>query len=179
MRNTLSTLKCLSALLGLLALAGCMSGKPRDLSVIQDFEAAPYLGTWYEIARLDHWFEKGLDQCRAEYTLRDDGRVQVVNSGRDVSSGQWKTATGIAKRVGGPHEGRLSVTFFWPFAGGYNILDWQRAAPSYALVCGNTKDYFWILARNRHLPPETLQKIMPQAHAWGIATNKLIWVDQK
>lgn len=178
MRCINRTLRNLSLILGLIPFAGCVSEKPRDLAVVQDFELSAYLGTWHEIARLDHWFERGLDQCRAEYTLRDDGRVNVVNSGRKSENGDPKSAKGVARPVGRPNEGRFSVTFFWPFSGAYNILAWQREAPSYALVCGNTKDYFWILARDPHLPPETLQRILSQAQGWGIATNRLIWVRQ-
>lgn len=171
-------IKVCLALLGMSALTGCLSQKPKDLSVIQDFEVKPYLGTWYEIARFDHVFERGLDQCRAEYALREDGRVSVLNAGRDIRSGTRKTAEGVASLAGAPNEGSLRVTFFWPFTGGYNILAWQRETPSYALVCGNTKDYFWILARDASLPPETRQKILDQAQGWGFATNRLIWVNQ-
>lgn len=179
MRLIPNSLRKVSPLFLLALLTGCMNGgKPRDLTAIQDFDATAYLGTWYEVARLDNTFERGLDHCRAEYTLRDDGRVRVKNTGSDSKSGITKSVTGSAKQVGAPAEGRLSVTFFWPFSGGYNILAWQREAPSYALVCGNTKNYFWVLARDKHLPPETLQKIMPQAHAWGIDTNRLVWVKQ-
>lgn len=178
MRRIIRTLRSLPLVLGLLPLAGCISEKPRDLAVVQDFELSAYLGTWHEIARLDHWFERGLDQCRAEYTLRDDGRVNVVNSGRQAGGGEPKSAKGIAKPAGNPNEGRFRVTFFWPFSGAYNILAWQREAPSYALVCGNTKDYFWILARDTRLPPETLRGILSQAQGWGFETNRLIWVRQ-
>ena len=180
MLQFLSLIRKVYPLVATALLSGCVNAtKPRDLTAIQNFDGAAYLGTWYEIARLDHVFERGLDQCRAEYTLRDDGRVRVVNTGVDTKSGAAKSIDGIAKKVGSPAEGRLSVTFFWPFSGGYNILAWQRESPSYALVCGNTKNYFWILARDKRLPPETLQKIMLQAHAWGIATNQFIWVKQE
>lgn len=175
----LRSLKPCIAILMLSVFGGCLSGgKPRDLAVIRDFELEPYLGTWYEIARLDHRFERDLDHCRAEYSLREDGRVRVLNRGRQTATGVWKTAEGVARLSGAPGEGSLRVSFFGPFYGGYNILAWRRETPSYALVCGNTREYFWILSRDPHLPPEMLDAILPQLGEWGFATNRLIWVRQ-
>ena len=157
-------------------LSGCV-GTPEGLTPVSGFEANRYLGHWYEIARLDHRFERGLEQVSAHYSQNPDGSIQVINRGYDPKQRQWRQAEGTAKLVGEPSVGQLKVSFFGPFYGGYNIL---VLAPDYryALVCGPDRDYLWILARTPSLPEPDLQFLVAEAQRMGFATNQLIYVRQ-
>lgn len=158
----------------ILLLSGC-AGIPEGLQAIDGFDVNRYLGTWYEIARLDHRFERGLEDISATYSLEDDGSLTVLNQGWNVESGEWKKAQGTARLAGRPDEGRLKVSFFGPFYGGYNIIVLDKAAYSYALVAGSDKDSLWILARQKTLPKDILESLVGQAKLWGFATDKLIY----
>ena len=116
-------------------LTACL-GMPKNATVVTGFEVERYLGTWYEIARLDHRFERGLSKVQAEYTLRDDGGIRVVNRGYDAKSNSWSQAEGKAYFVDDPSLGRLKVSFFGPFYGAYNIVDLDQEEYRYALVTG-------------------------------------------
>ena len=85
----------LCVLLIALMLAGCV-GRPEGVQPVTGFEKARYLGTWYEIARLDHSFEEGLSRVTAEYSLREDGGIEVINKGYSVEEGEWSVADGKA-----------------------------------------------------------------------------------
>ncbi len=164
----------LAVLMGLAC--GCTQ-IPDGLRPVSGFELERYLGTWHEIARLDHSFERGLSQVSAEYSLAEDGSVQVRNRGYDAAKQAWREATGRARLAGSPEVGQLKVVFFWPFAGAYNILVLD---PDYrhALVCGNTRDYFWILARSPVLAPDEREALVARAREMGFDTDALIWVEQ-
>ena len=164
----------LTALLCLLS--GC-TGIPEGVSTIKQFQVEAYMGTWYEIARLDHSFERGLEQVSAHYSLNPDGSIKVVNRGYDPEQRQWQQAEGTAKLVGEPTVGQLKVSFFGPFYGGYNIL---VLAPDYryALVCGPDRDYLWLLARTASLPEPDLKLLVAEAQRMGFATDQLIYVRQ-
>ena len=123
------------ALLTAVLQSGC-AGAPDGVEVVTDFELNRYLGTWYEIARLDHRFERGLSRVTANYSMRDDGGVSVVNRGYQLSSEEWEEATGKAYFVGAPDIGQLKVSFFGPFYGGYNIMELDKDDYQYALVAG-------------------------------------------
>jgi apolipoprotein D and lipocalin family protein len=155
-------------------LAGCV-GTPEGLTPVRGFEVDRYLGTWYEIARLDHSFERDLQQVTAQYSLNADSSVRVINRGFDAQQQQWRQAEGTAKFVEHPDVGHLKVSFFGPFYGGYNVLvldpDYQ-----YALVSGPNRDYLWILARTPTLPQATYDHLLTQAHQMGFDTAKLIRV---
>jgi apolipoprotein D and lipocalin family protein len=99
------------------------TGTPEGVEVVTDFELDRYLGTWYEIARLDHSFERGLSNVTANYSMRDDGGVKVVNRGFNTEKSEWDEATGKAYFVGESDIGQLKVSFFGPFYGGYNIVE--------------------------------------------------------
>ena len=131
-------------------LSGC-TGIPNGVTAIDDFEINRYLGTWYEIARLDHRFERGLNNISATYTLRDDGGVNVLNKGWNQEDGKWEQAEGKAYFVEQPDKGRLKVSFFGPFYGGYNIIDLDKKDYTYSMVTGPDKSYFWILSRTREV----------------------------
>ncbi|MFO1423629.1 MAG: lipocalin family protein [Candidatus Competibacteraceae bacterium] len=159
-------------------LGGCAVAPPSGVTPITDFELDRYLGKWYEIARLDHSFERGLSNVSATYDLRADGGVKVLNRGYDDRAGVWKEAEGRAYFTGESTVGSLKVSFFGPFYGGYHIVALDRANYSHALVSGPSRDYLWILARTRSVPPAVLEDLLKQAKALGFATDRLILVKQ-
>ncbi|MDG4595722.1 MAG: lipocalin family protein [Candidatus Contendobacter sp.] len=159
-------------------LGGCAVAPPSGVTPIAGFELDRYLGKWYEIARLDHSFERGLSNVSATYDLGADGGVKVLNRGYDDRAGVWKEAEGRAYFTGESTVGSLRVSFFGPFYGGYHILALDRANYSHALVSGPSRDYLWILARTRSVPPAVLEDLLKRAKALGFATDRLILVKQ-
>lgn len=161
----------------LAALAGCSTAPPPGLTAVTPFDVNRYAGTWYEIARMDHAFERGLSDVSARYTLQPDGSVQVINRGFDVSRQAWKDAVGKAVFTGDSNRGALKVSFFGPFYGGYNVV---ALDPDYrwSLVVGPDLGYVWILARDRQLAPAVRQQVVEKARAFGVDVDRLIWVDQ-
>ena len=160
----------------LLFFAGC-TGVPDGVEVVDDLELDRYLGTWYEIARLDHSFERGLSNVTAEYGLRDDGGVSVVNRGYRAKAGEWDEARGKAYFVDEPDVGRLKVSFFGPFYGGYNIVELDKTDYSYSMVVGPNRSYLWILARSPELDAATLDALVQKADSLGFPTDELIFVE--
>ena len=162
--TTFSVLLCM--------LTGC-SKLTVDNSVVTDFDLNRYLGSWYEIARFDHRFERGMDQTKATYVLRKDGKVDVLNTG--LKDGKYSEAKGVAKLTDTPS--RLRVSFWRPFYSDYRIMlldeDYQ-----YALVGSGSDDYLWILSRTPRLSDEVKDKILAEAQQRGYDTGKLIWVKQ-
>lgn len=162
----------------LFSLSGC-TGVPEGLTVVKGFQLERYLGKWYEIARLDHSFERGLSRISAEYTRRDDGGVRVINRGWNAAKQQWKEAEGKAYPLEGPDAGRFKVSFFGPFYGGYNIIALDKENYAWALVCGPNRGYFWLLARSPKLDPALQAELVQKAKDMGFATDKLIFVEQE
>jgi len=158
-------------------LANC-TGIPDGLKAVEDFNINRYTGTWYEIARLDNRFEKGLEKISATYQLRDDGGVDVINKGWNEQTGEWNQVEGKAYFIDKPTIGRLKVSFFGPFYGGYNIIDLDKKDYSYALVTGPDKSYLWILSKTKHLSEETQTTLINKAKALGFTTDDLIFVKQ-
>jgi len=161
-------------LLGLLTACGGGS-MPEGAEAVRGFELQRYLGTWYEIARLDHSFERGLTRVSAAYSLRDDGGVRVINRGYDRDKGRWNEAEGRAYFVESPDIGRLKVSFFGPFYGAYNIIALDREDYGYAMVIGNDTRYLWVLAREPRLDPAILSGLLKKARALGFETDRLIY----
>ena len=157
-------------------LSGC-TGMPAGIEPITGFELDRYLGTWYEVARLDHRFERGLSEVTANYSLREEGGVQVVNRGFDAAKGEWKEADGKAFFIDEPDVGRLKVSFFGPFYGAYNIIELDKDAYQYSMITGPNRSYLWILARQPELDPNTLQRLVARAAELGFATDELIYVE--
>lgn len=157
---------------------GCAVAPPSGVTPITDFKLNRYLGKWYEIARLDHSFERGLSDVSATYSPRDDGGVKVLNRGYDERASVWKEAEGRAYFIGEPTVGSLKVSFFGPFYGGYHIIALDKENYSWAMISGPSRDYLWILARTRQLPPAVLEELLRQAKALGFATDQLILVRQ-
>lgn len=155
-------------------LSGCAS-VPKGLVPVTNFELPRYLGTWHEIARLDHTFERGLSDVTAEYSMRPDGGVKVLNKGFSAAGAKWKEAEGRAYFTGDAATGSLKVSFFRPFYGGYHIIELDKDAYQYALVAGPSRKYLWILARTPELKPEVAAKLIEKAKGLGFATDKLIF----
>jgi apolipoprotein D and lipocalin family protein len=155
-------------------LAGCAQ-TPDGVEAVSGFEAERYLGKWYEVARLDHSFERGMDNVTATYTARDDGGIDVVNRGYVRARGEWEEARGRAKFVGSRDQGMLKVSFFGPFYGGYNVIDLD---PDYqlSLVAGPSRKYLWILAREPAPPRDAVDRVVKRAGELGFDTSALIWV---
>ena len=154
---------------------GCLR-VPEGATVVEDFELERYLGTWYEIARLDHGFERGLSRVHARYSLRQDGGVRVINRGFDDKKGEWSEAEGKAYFVDGDDTGRLKVSFFGPFYGAYNIVDLDQENYSYSMVTGPDTGYLWILAREPELDPAIVERLVAKAGALGFPVDELIYL---
>lgn len=162
------------------ALCGVLTactGVPEGISPVEDFDVQRYLGTWYEIARLDHSFERGLTEVTAQYKLRDDGTVTVINSGRN-ENGEWQDIEGKARFVGEPTTGHLKVSFFGPFYGSYIIFELDEADYEYAFVSGYNRDYLWLLARSPQVSDDLKQRFLERVSELGFDTGELIFVDQ-
>ena len=162
----------------LLYLSGC-TGTPDGVSPVTDFDVNRYLGSWYEIARLDHSFERDLEQVTAEYSLRDDGAIRVLNKGYNSVKRRWEEAEGKALFVGDNKVGSLKVSFFGPFYGGYNIIDLDQQAYQYALVSGPNTSYLWILARQPDLDAAIVRRLLEKASAYGFETSQMIFVEHQ
>lgn len=169
-------MKTLALALCSLLVAGC-AATPKGVNVVEGFEFDRYLGTWYEIARLDHRFERGLTNVSATYSKRNDGGIDVVNRGFNPGSNSWKKAKGRAYPVGKPGTASLKVTFFWPFYAGYNVIDLDRQGYQYAMICGPDRSYLWILARGKHLEPTIVDRLVARAKEFGFKTDQLIYVE--
>lgn len=172
----LSVIPASAALCGALILSGCAS-IPERTEAVQYFSLDRFLGRWYEIARLDHGFERGLDCVSATYTRRDDGGVRVVNRGVDLATGEVSEAEGKAYFVAGPETGRFKVSFFGPFYGGYNVLKLDRDY-EVALVAGNDRSYLWLLARTPKVAPAVRGRYIAAARSLDFPTDQLIDVKQ-
>ena len=159
------------AVIAVATLCGCVSApKTAKIPAVSNFEAERYMGTWYEVARLPHSFERGLTNSTAVYTLRADGKVNVANSG--TKDGRRQSAHAIAKFKGSSTTGELRVSFFRPFYGDYRII-YLEPDYSAAIVTSGTFDYFWILSRTPRLPTAQLEKYVKLAKGWGFPTEKI------
>ena len=159
-------------------LCSMTSAQHIDNTTITVFDLNRYLGKWYEVARYDHAFERGLVGTTAEYSLREDGKIRVLNSGYlDTLDGSYQESIGKAKPNSNGKPGQLQVSFFGPFYGNYYILD---LAPdySYSVVGSSSPKYLWILSRTPHLSAEVQSNILSNLQKRGYDTTKLIWVEQ-
>lgn len=156
---------------------GACTGLPENVRPVAGFDANRYLGTWYEIARLDHSFERGLDSVTATYRLREDGGITVLNRGRNAARKEWKQAEGRAYLVGDPAVGHLKVSFFGPFYSSYVIFDLSEDYQT-AYVAGFNHDYLWLLARRPQLSDAEKSRFIRAARDAGFDLDQLIWVEQ-
>ena len=159
-----------------LLLNSCSSTIPDGASPVKPFDVKRYTGKWYEIARLDFKYEKGLNNTTADYSLNEDGTIRVVNRGYDVNKSKWKQATGKAKFVDANNEARLKVSFFGPFYSGYNVIGLDPEY-RYALVAGESLKYLWLLSRETIMPEKIKQEYLNKARALGYDTDELVWVE--
>tara|TARA_Y100001934_G_C12259561_1_gene729311 strand:+ start:212 stop:724 length:513 start_codon:yes stop_codon:yes gene_type:complete len=159
-------------------LSACTINAPDGILPVDNFQPNRYMGKWYEIARLYHPFEQGLSNVSAQYKLLPNGNIEVMNKGYNTDTKQWQNITGLAKFINKSTIGSLKVSFFWPFYGGYHVVNLDKENYSWAIVIGPTKKYLWILARDKTLPAELLNQLINKISKLGIDTNKLIWVSQ-
>ena len=166
--------KILFAVIAVVAVAGCVSVPKVDNAPVATLDLSRYLGEWYEIARFDHSFERGVEHSKANYTQNADGTIKVVNSG--IKNGKPKMAVGKGKTTDTP--GLLRVSFFGPFYADYRVMlidkDYTRA-----LVGSGSADYLWILSRTSGLPETAKSELLAEARRRGYVTDKLIWVKLK
>lgn len=144
-----------------------------DNSVVANFDIDRFPGDWYEIARFDHPFERGLTQTKAAYSLRKDGKVDVRNTG--MKGSKHSEAKGVAKLSETP--GLLRVSFWGSFYSDYRVMLIDDSY-QYALVGSGSDDYLWILSRTPQISEETKTRLLSEAQRRGYATSKIIWVDQ-
>lgn len=163
------------AAISLFILASCQS-IPKEARVITNFDAQKYMGTWYEIARIDFKHERNMNNTAAQYSLKDNGDIKVVNSGYNYVKETWKKREGNAKFRGAPTEGALKVSFFGPFYSGYNIIAIDEVY-KYVLIAGKNHDYLWILSREQTIPASIKKQYLEIAQNAGYNTDDLIWVD--
>lgn len=158
----------------ILCLAPCTcKGQKFDNSTIKSFDLERYLGSWYEIARFDHSFERGLTHAKAFYSLNGNGTISVTNSG--LKNGKFKISKGKAKTT--DTIGLIRVSFFGPFYSDYRVMMLSDDY-NYALVGSGSQKYLWILSRTPKIPDDVLKQILTVASDRGYDTGKLIWVDQ-
>jgi apolipoprotein D and lipocalin family protein len=159
-----------------LCVSGCL-GSPEGIYPVDDFDINKYLGKWYEIARLDHSFERGLERVTAEYSLRDDGGVRVINRGFSMADNKWKKAEGKAYFVRGQDEGYLKVSFFGPFYGSYVVFELDKDQYQYAFVTSNNTSYLWLLSRTPTASKELVGLFITRSKDLGFDTDNLIFVE--
>ena len=159
-----------------LLLTGCEDKKPEKVNPVENFKLTEYLGTWYEIARLEHRYEKGMEAISATYSMREDGGVKVLNKGFKTKEKEWSEAEGKAYFVGSEDEAFLKVSFFGPFYGSYIVMDTDYK--TYTMISGPDLSYFWILARTPKLDEKILNRLLAQAKEAGFDTSVLIYPDQ-
>ena len=155
------------------ALAGCVSGPKVDNAPVATLDLNRYLGEWYEIARFDHSFERGVEQAKANYTQNADGTIKVVNSG--IKNGKAKTAIGKGKTTDTP--GLLRVSFFGPFYADYRVMLIDKDS-SHALVGSGSADFLWMLSRTSGLSETAKSELLAEAQRRGYDTSKFMWVEQ-
>ena len=155
-------------------MAGFLVGTPaNDLPTVQEVDLNRYAGLWYEIARLPNSFEKGLECVTAQYTLKPNGKVEVLNKGYSAKKGAFKSSKGRAWVPDENYPGRLKVSFFWPFAGNYYIISLDKDY-AYALVGDPSRKYLWVLSRTTKLDETIYSELLAKARTYGFDTKTMI-----
>lgn len=157
---------------------GCV-GTPAGVTPVQGFDVDRYLGRWYEIARLDHSFERGLEGVTADYSIEPDGSIKVVNRGYSMKQEKWEEASGRALFVDDPAEGHLKVSFFGPFYSSYVVFELDQEYYQYAFVSGYNTKYLWLLARSPNVDEMLKEKFRNRASELGFEVDTLIWVEHQ
>ena len=170
-------LRVVTLLLAMSVLSACL-GMPAEVVPVSNFDADRYLGRWYEIARLDHSFERDLANVTAEYSRRDDGAVRVINKGFNTEDEEWDEIEGVARFVGSETEGHLKVSFFGPFYASYVVFEIEDDAYSHAFISGFNHDYLWLLSREPIVSEELKDEFLRESRARGFDVDDIIWVEQ-
>ncbi|MBN2715234.1 MAG: lipocalin family protein [Deltaproteobacteria bacterium] len=160
-----------------LLMCGCL-GYPETVQPVNGFELQRYLGKWYEIARFDHSFERGLESVTAEYSMRADGGVRVRNRGFSLKNREWKESIGKAYFVESEDLGYLKVSFFGPFYGSYVVFELDMQDYQYAFVTSSQKSYVWLLSRTPQVPKNLKERFKNELRDKGYDPGNLIWVKQ-
>ncbi len=162
----------------LAALLSACTGLPKGIEPVNNFELDKYLGKWFEIARLDHRFERGLEAVSAEYALRDDGGVEIKNRGYKTAKSEWKEAVGKASFKGDPEIGHLKVSFFGPFYGSYVVFELDKSDYQYAFLTSNNRKSLWFLSRTPVVSDQLYSRFLAEIEALGFDGSEVIRVDQ-
>lgn len=149
---------------------------PKGVKAVSPFDKDKYLGKWYEIARFDFRFERGLNNTTAEYSVTDKNVIKVVNRGYNSEKNEWKQAVGKAKFVKDDTTAMLKVSFFGPFYSGYNVIAIDDNY-KYALVAGKSLKYLWILSRDKSIPENVKNEFLKIAEEMGFNTSNLLWIE--
>lgn len=156
----------------LFLICGCAKNEIPQNLIIQNFDANKYLGTWYEIARIDNKFEKNLINVKADYSIKDNGKIQVINSGYNTEKKENKSIKGVAYVIK-DGVGQLKVSFFRPFYAYYNIIILDKNY-EYAVVAGGNYEYLWILSRNPQMPNTLYNELVNKISKMGFDTSKIL-----
>lgn len=151
---------------------------PEGIKPVDNFDVQRYLGKWYEIARLDHSFERGLNQVSADYSLREDGGIHVLNRGYSLKDNEWKEAEGKAYFVSNTDMGHLKVSFFGPFYSSYVIFSLDTLGYQHAFISGYNNNYLWLLSRTPTVSKKIIDNFITKAKRYGFNTEEIIFVDQ-
>ena len=154
---------------------GCKTNK--ELATVSPVDLEQYKGTWYEIARFDHSFEKNLSCVSATYSIREDGKVKVLNKGYNTKKEKWSEANGIAKVPNPEVPGEIKVSFFRPFYGDYFVMKLDEDY-KHVLVGSPTRDYLWVLSRTKTMSEETYAEYIAFAQEKGFDISRLMKIDQ-
>ncbi|MBT4483410.1 MAG: lipocalin family protein [Candidatus Latescibacteria bacterium] len=144
-----------------------------SVPAVGDLDITRYAGTWYEIARLPHSFEKNLERVTATYTLQDDGNIEVVNRGFKSKKGEWKSIKGKAWIPDPAVPARLKVKFFWFFSSEYKVIDLDSENYTYAMVTSSSRKYLWILSRTPGINETLYTRLVRKAQDLGFDMEKL------
>ncbi|MEI5637916.1 MULTISPECIES: lipocalin family protein [unclassified Pseudoalteromonas] len=167
----------LSLFFFMLLLTAC-TGLPENIKPVKQFDVERYAGTWYEIARLDHSFERGMQNVTAAYSLNDDGSIKVINKGYVTAEQTWKEAIGKAKFVEDENTAHLKVSFFGPFYGSYVVFELDSDY-QYAYVTSYNRDYLWLLSRTPTVDEAVMDNFIATATEKGFASDELIFMEHK
>lgn len=175
MTNKKLVLASAGAAAGLIAAYAVRSRNKNHIAfdVVKNFDIKKYLGLWYEIARIDHRFEKNKTNATAQYSINQKGNIHVMNRGYDKVKQEWSERSGKAKHMK-QLKGKLKVSFYGPFYSPYNVIDLDEYY-KYALVAGKNFDYLWILSREKSIPDRINERFLAKAKEIGFDTSRLIW----
>ena len=149
----------------------------KELATVKPVDLNKYKGTWYEIARFDHSFERNLACVSATYTIREDGKIDVLNKGYNTKKEKWEEANGIAKVPNSDIPGEIKVSFFRPFYGDYFVMKLDSDY-KHVLVGSPTRNYLWVLSRTKTMDKAVYDKYVAFAKEKGFDTSKLMRINQ-